>query len=78
MSGTDDIRYVTLAETDVALHRVGPHHFAATSCQDADTWVVLGHESAAGEIEVITNPVLIGFHRWFFELEKQRTVATTQ
>ena len=78
MNGTDDMRYVTFAEADVALHRVGPQHFAATSCQDADTWVVLGHESAAGEIEVITNPVLISLHRWFFELEKQRTVATTQ
>lgn len=80
MSVSDDLRYVTLAgmDVDIALHRVGPHHFAATSCQDAATWVILGRESAVGEIDVITNPVLIGLHRWVFGLEEQRTVATTQ
>lgn len=75
-----DLRYATLAgmDDDIPLHRVGPHHFAATSCQDADTWVVLGRESATGEIDVIANPFLIGLHRWLFGLEELRTVATTQ
>ena len=48
------------------------------SCQDADDWVVLGRESATGDLEVTTNPILIGLRRWLFQLEEQHPVATIQ
>ncbi len=77
-SEANDVRYASLEGIRIRLHRVGSRHFAAMSCQDADDWVVLGRESATGEIEVTTNPVLIGLRRWVFHLGKQPTVATNQ
>jgi len=78
MSGANQVRYASLDGTRIPLHRVGPHHFAAMSCQDADDWVVLGRESATGDIEVTTNPIPIGLRRWLFQLEEQHPVATIQ
>ena len=77
-SEANQVRYASLDGTRIPLHRVGPHHFAAMSCQDADDWVVLGRESATGDLEVTTNPILIGLRRWLFQLEEQHPVATIQ
>ena len=79
MPGTkssNDIRYVTLDGTDVALHRVGWHHFAAQSCQGGSNWVILGRQLATGRINVTTNPLMIELNRRLFRLSDDSTTAT--
>lgn len=63
----DGVRRVELNGSMIAVHRVGPDHYAASAC-GSDEWVVLARELPNGELGVTTMPVLIRLRRWAFGL----------